>query len=165
MSYLVGYLARDYLPVLYHETRVQVIPLHSKRTTMALATTPQSTNNGGSAATPASATATQTATATDDSSGNTTNTGVSDHPPVLRLTLRAPARVRWEEGIVDNEGMGRKSSKRCCIFHKQRDFGESSSDSSEDEEDRKPSANDGKKKKLGRIPKSDKPPDFQRYHA
>jgi protein phosphatase 1 regulatory subunit 11 len=40
-----------------------------------------------------------------------------------------------DESVVDNEGMGRKSSKRCCIFHKQRAFGESSTDSSDYEDD------------------------------
>ncbi|RKP02724.1 hypothetical protein CXG81DRAFT_24604 [Caulochytrium protostelioides] len=40
---------------------------------------------------------------------------------VLRLqatpTAEAP-RVRWDESTVDNEGMGRKKSKVCCIYHK-----------------------------------------------
>jgi hypothetical protein len=52
--------------------------------------------------------------------------------------------------------MGRKSSKRCCIFHKQRPFGESSTDSSDyesdhegDEDDGDKSQNDSKKGKEG----------------
>ncbi|EEH46225.1 uncharacterized protein PADG_02375 [Paracoccidioides brasiliensis Pb18] len=65
-----------------------------------------------------------------------------------RLTLRAAAdtgvqaetevgeasrrRIRWAEDVVDNEGLGRKSSKVCCIFHKTRPVGESSSESSSD---------------------------------
>lgn len=32
--------------------------------------------------------------------------------------------VQWAEDVVDNEGLGKKSSKKCCIFHKQRAFGE-----------------------------------------
>ena len=40
-----------------------------------------------------------------------------------------------DENVEDNEGLGRKSSKRCCIFHKQRDFGESSTDSSDNDSD------------------------------
>jgi len=40
-----------------------------------------------------------------------------------------------DEGTVNNEGLGRKSSKRCCIFHKQRPFGESSTDSSDYDSD------------------------------
>lgn len=88
-------------------------------------------------------------------------------PPVLPQTLRlrgeetpsAPAepssssgpRIRWSEDVVDNEGMGKKSSKGeiisqyatsyprmtfsltlclvCCIYHKARPVGESSSES------------------------------------
>ena len=43
--------------------------------------------------------------------------------------------VVWAEDVVDNEGLGRKSSKKCCIFHKQRRFDESSSESSGDDDD------------------------------
>ncbi|KAL6231669.1 hypothetical protein BDW75DRAFT_233433 [Aspergillus navahoensis] len=38
-------------------------------------------------------------------------------------------RIRWSEDVVDNEGMGKKSSKVCCIYHKTRPVGESSSES------------------------------------
>ena len=55
--------------------------------------------------------------------------------PVLRLQLRPRSNVTWDQSVVDNEGMGRKSSKRCCIFHKVREFGESSTESSEDDDD------------------------------
>ena len=79
-------------------------------------------------------------------------------PEVLRLTLRNAPSVRWDESVVDNEGLGRKSSKRCCIFHKQRRFDESSTDSS-DEED-----GDGNDRKPIARPKK-KVPDYQRFHA
>ena len=85
----------------------------------------------------------------------TTETDQSQ-PEVLHLTLRGRNNVRWDESVVDNEGLGRKSSKRCCIFHKQRAFGESSTDSSEDE-------GDGERRKIARPKK--KVPDYQRYHA
>eukprot|EP00968_Pinguiococcus_pyrenoidosus_P001955 scaffold98_cov244-Pinguiococcus_pyrenoidosus.AAC.9 len=39
--------------------------------------------------------------------------------------------VRWAHDVVDNEHMNKKSSKRCCIFHKARQFGESDSDESD----------------------------------
>eukprot|EP00553_Chaetoceros_curvisetus_P010020 CAMPEP_0204619906 /NCGR_PEP_ID=MMETSP0717-20131115/6113_1 /ASSEMBLY_ACC=CAM_ASM_000666 /TAXON_ID=230516 /ORGANISM="Chaetoceros curvisetus" /LENGTH=203 /DNA_ID=CAMNT_0051633983 /DNA_START=62 /DNA_END=674 /DNA_ORIENTATION=+ len=87
-----------------------------------------------------------------------------------------------DEGVLDNEGLGRKSSKRCCIFHKQRSFGESSTDSSDDDHDDDsvdsgsssssgggfPS--DGKKPKPKRRPiarpkKDKKVPNYQRFHA
>ena len=99
-----------------------------------------------------------------------------------------------DEGTVNNEGLGRKSSKRCCIFHKQRPFGESSTDSSDYDSDESDSSSSsgggfsgggkkaaagggggkkkkGKKKRGNKIarPKSSgddkKVPDFQRYHA
>ncbi|KAF9884987.1 hypothetical protein FE257_000810 [Aspergillus nanangensis] len=38
-------------------------------------------------------------------------------------------RIRWSEDVIDNEGMGKKSSKVCCIYHKTRPVGESSSES------------------------------------
>jgi protein phosphatase 1 regulatory subunit 11 len=93
---------------------------------------------------------------------------------VLRLSLVARPTVRWDENVQDNEGLGRRSSKRCCIFHKQRDFGESSTDSSDDEnddsfsdsgddDDKKPKATKRKitKPKAKRTPV----PDHQRFHA
>jgi len=97
----------------------------------------------------------------------------TDEPPMLTLTLRARPSVTWDEAVVDNEGLSRKSSKRCCIFHKPRAFGESSTDSSDDCDSdhsdgssssggaKKPS---GKGKKIAR-PKANKVPDSQRFHA
>ncbi|EPT27179.1 protein phosphatase inhibitor protein [Toxoplasma gondii ME49] len=41
-------------------------------------------------------------------------------------------RVSWDKAAIDNENMNKKKSKKCCIFHKRRDFGESSSDSDSD---------------------------------
>ncbi|EKV15006.1 Type 1 phosphatases regulator ypi1 [Penicillium digitatum] len=63
------------------------------------------------------------------------------HIPTLRLRAEeAPTdtseatsssrRIRWSEDVVDNEGMGKKSSKVCCIYHKARPVGESSSEES-----------------------------------
>ena len=79
-----------------------------------------------------------------------------------------------DEAVIDNEGLGRKSSKRCCIFHKQRAFGESSTDSSDNDSDGGSSSSSGgpgggkkkaiTRKKQGKI-EQDKVPDFQRYHA
>lgn len=55
----------------------------------------------------------------------------------LRLTgghsRRGEQRVMWDEDVVDNEGAGKKSSKICCIYHKPRQFDESSSSSSDDD--------------------------------
>jgi hypothetical protein len=50
-------------------------------------------------------------------------------PPSFSLRLRAKKVVKWGEDVVDNEDMGKRKSKRCCIFHKRKKFGESSSES------------------------------------
>lgn len=73
--------------------------------------------------------------------------------PVLHLrpgtaekkTKTKKPKVRWTEDVVDNEHMDKKKSKICCIFHPQKEFGESSdsdslsgsSDSSGDEKEDK----------------------------
>lgn len=62
----------------------------------------------------------------------------SKTPPagqVLRLKLapRRKKRVTWVAGTVDNEFMNKKSSKNCCIFHKEKPFDEDDSD--EDDHD------------------------------
>ncbi|XP_781077.4 E3 ubiquitin-protein ligase PPP1R11 [Strongylocentrotus purpuratus] len=57
--------------------------------------------------------------------------------PSVTLKLRKPKsdkKVVWKTGVVDNEHMGKKKSKCCCIYNKPRMFGESSS-SSEGESD------------------------------
>ena len=53
---------------------------------------------------------------------------------VLRLQLDPRPHVKWDQDVVDNEHMNKKSSKRCCIFHKKRAFGESSSESESEDE-------------------------------
>jgi hypothetical protein len=63
--------------------------------------------------------------------------------------------VKWTEETVDNEGLGRKSSKRCCIFHKNRAFAESDSDESD-------SDTEVAKKQ---VPGKARPPNYQRHHA
>jgi hypothetical protein len=45
------------------------------------------------------------------------------------LRLRSKKVVQWGQDVVDNEFLGRRKSKKCCIFHKRRKFGESSSES------------------------------------
>lgn len=52
--------------------------------------------------------------------------------PKLVLRLRAK-KITWDEDVVNNEHMNKKSSKRCCIFHKVRRYDES--DSSESDSD------------------------------
>lgn len=61
---------------------------------------------------------------------------IDDLPTSATIRLKkkkTQRKVVWKENTVDNEGLGRKSSKCCCIYKKPHDFGESSSDS-EDED-------------------------------
>ncbi|BCS25587.1 PPP1R11/YPI1 family protein [Aspergillus puulaauensis] len=56
---------------------------------------------------------------------------------------QTPARhIRWSQDVVDNEGMGKKSSKVCCIYHKTRPVGESSSESESSESESSDSDSD-----------------------
>mmetsp|Transcript_10829 Transcript_10829/g.14065 ORF Transcript_10829/g.14065 Transcript_10829/m.14065 type:complete len:132 (+) Transcript_10829:183-578(+) len=105
----------------------------------------------------------------------------------LVLQLEPRKHIKWDESVVDNEHMGKKSSKRCCIFHKRRQFGESSTESSdcsekdddsdtdedEDGEDtngkRKADMKADKKKKnkkgVLKQHKNPKYPSYQKFHA
>ncbi|CAH1964539.1 unnamed protein product [Acanthoscelides obtectus] len=56
--------------------------------------------------------------------------------PSVTLKLRKPKtdrKVKWTTGTVDNENMNKKKSKCCCIYEKPSNFGESSSDDSDEE--------------------------------
>lgn len=110
-----------------------------------------------------------------ETSAATATTTTANEDEIIPLNLRARGNVRWDEDVIDNEGLGRKSSKRCCIFHKQRSFGESSTDSENDDDDgsvgsgSSSSSGGPSKKPVRRIarPKQqgDNVPNFQRYHA
>ncbi|XP_040607430.1 E3 ubiquitin-protein ligase PPP1R11-like [Mesocricetus auratus] len=53
----------------------------------------------------------------------------------IKLQERKPEKkIEWTTDTVDNEHMGRRSSKCCCICEKPRAFSESSTESEEDEE-------------------------------
>uniref|UniRef100_A0A7S1UFI5 Protein phosphatase inhibitor n=1 Tax=Phaeomonas parva TaxID=124430 RepID=A0A7S1UFI5_9STRA len=79
------------------------------------------------AAAPARAAATATATTTATAPATAEQKAAAP----LRLQLKPKPHVQWAKDVVDNEHMNKKSSKRCCIFHKQRRFGESDSDESD----------------------------------
>ncbi|WEW55628.1 Type 1 phosphatases regulator ypi1 [Emydomyces testavorans] len=59
----------------------------------------------------------------------TTATTTEEEPPAEQR------RIQWAEDVVDNEGQGKKSSKVCCIYHKPRAVGESSSESDSSDSD------------------------------
>eukprot|EP01071_Lankesteria_metandrocarpae_P009257 Lankesteria_metandrocarpae@DN5169_c1_g1_i2.p1 len=60
-----------------------------------------------------------------------TVTETEDDVKVLYLDLRKRSNknVEWDDTVVDNENLKKKSSKKCCIFQKNKEFGESSSES------------------------------------
>ncbi|XP_042201879.1 E3 ubiquitin-protein ligase PPP1R11 isoform X2 [Callorhinchus milii] len=54
----------------------------------------------------------------------------------LRLRKRkTDKKVEWSSDTVDNENLGRRSSKCCCVYNKARVFGESSSESEDDDDE------------------------------
>lgn len=50
----------------------------------------------------------------------------------LVLRLNRKKKVSWKEGTINNEFMNKKSSKKCCIFHKEKPFDEDTSDDDDD---------------------------------
>ncbi|KAF2840830.1 hypothetical protein M501DRAFT_903373, partial [Patellaria atrata CBS 101060] len=66
-----------------------------------------------------------------------TQAGPSRTTTATSTTLRLRAErtnqrhISWADDVVDNEGMGKKSSKVCCIYHKPHSVEESSDDSSD----------------------------------
>ncbi|KAM6958714.1 E3 ubiquitin-protein ligase PPP1R11 [Aplochiton taeniatus] len=79
------------------------------------------------------------------SSETITETVQIDTPPPpqqegrsLTIKLRkrkTDKKVEWSSDTVDNEHLGRRSSKCCCVYEKPKQFGESSSESEGDDED------------------------------
>ncbi len=75
------------------------------------------------------------AAAVDNPSGNP-SVNPSGNPsgnPTLDSTRPPATTVRWSQDVVDNEHMNKKKSKKCCIYHKPRVFGEWSDTDSDDE--------------------------------
>lgn len=92
----------------------------------------------------------QRAAAPSTTQTQTTQTRTEHAPRILRLRggHNATGRsVQWADDVVDNEGLGRKSSKVCCIYHKPKGVDESSdeSSSSDSDSDSEPERADGKK--------------------
>ncbi|XP_044498466.1 protein phosphatase 1 regulatory subunit INH3-like [Mangifera indica] len=59
------------------------------------------------------------------------NAGSSQSQTLVLRLKRRKKKVSWKEGTVDNEFMQKKSSKKCCIFHKEKPFDEDVSDEEE----------------------------------
>jgi len=87
----------------------------------------------------------------------------------LVLSLRERPQITWTEDTIDNEHMGKKSSKRCCIFHKVKKFAESDSDESSDEDtsggDGNGAGGEGSEAEAGPPGKPKKVKNYQRHHA
>ncbi|XP_072777227.1 E3 ubiquitin-protein ligase PPP1R11 isoform X2 [Taeniopygia guttata] len=63
-----------------------------------------------------------TATVTESGTAEPENRSLT-----LKLRKRKPdKKVEWSSDTVDNEHLGRRSSKCCCIYERPRPFGESS---------------------------------------
>lgn len=86
-----------------------------------------------------SAQATTTAPAATQGSQTITQTDNNESAPPGTLRLRAEPsesrHIQWAEDVIDNEGMGKKSSKVCCIYHKPHEPGDSDSDSDSSDSD------------------------------
>ncbi|KAL5525569.1 hypothetical protein ACEPAG_6905 [Sanghuangporus baumii] len=82
-------------------------------------------------------------------------------------TQGRPSRVTWTEDVVDNEHMGKKKTKICCIFHKQKRYDESSSsdsDSDSGSDSSSDSESDGGAKPGGRLRNSRRRPHSSHDH-
>lgn len=72
-----------------------------------------------------------------ESSSTVTSTMVAQQSPnesrllILKIREAEKKKIRWTNDTVDNETLGKKSSKRCCIYHKRKEFGESDSEESD----------------------------------
>ncbi|KAL2160253.1 hypothetical protein VTH06DRAFT_1426 [Thermothelomyces fergusii] len=75
---------------------------------------------------------------------------------ILRLRgAHAPTRrsVQWRSDVVDNEGLGRKKSKVCCIYHRPRGLDESSDSSSSSDSSGSDSSDSDSDAEGGRKPR------------
>lgn len=79
-----------------------------------------------------STTTTTTTTVEEPSQSNTNGHQENLATTTIRLKKRRK-KVAWRSDTVDNEGMGKKSSKCCCIYRKPHQFNESSSDSEKED--------------------------------
>jgi protein phosphatase 1 regulatory subunit 11 len=61
------------------------------------------------------------------------NVTQTDSQPLILTLEGTSGHVTWENSVINNEGMGRKSSKRCCIYKKPTLWNETSSDESQDD--------------------------------
>lgn len=106
-----------------------------------------------------------------------TESGAAAAPTLMLTGLRDRPGISWTQDTIDNEHLGRRSSKRCCIFHKVKRFGESDSDETDEDEGEGEGEGDGNDNKDTeeddgtRAPKpkpatgKKKVKNYQRHHA
>ncbi|RCI16297.1 hypothetical protein L249_2395 [Ophiocordyceps polyrhachis-furcata BCC 54312] len=104
-------------------------------------------------------TASQTTTTTTTTTTTSQSRGLTEPPRTLYLRGGGTGNgrsVQWAEDVVNNEGLGRKSSKVCCIYHKPKAVDESSDESSSSDSDSSDSDSgdgaDGEDGPAGKMP-------------
>ncbi|PHH77892.1 hypothetical protein CDD80_95 [Ophiocordyceps camponoti-rufipedis] len=101
------------------------------RNSKAMADSPQQQQQRAAPQAASSSTTTTTTTTTQPQSR-------VDAPRILYLRGGGESSrrtVQWAEDVINNEGLGRKSSKVCCIYHKPKAVDESSDESSSSDPD------------------------------
>ena len=97
--------------------------------------------SSGAGRAPASSSQVVTTNAVTETNTDTTTTVTIRRDPAAGPSTSAPPNpnrpqqptVRWSSETVDNEHMNKKKSKKCCIYHKPRTFGEWSDTDSDGE--------------------------------
>ncbi|QDS76541.1 hypothetical protein FKW77_006192 [Venturia effusa] len=96
------------------------------------------------------ASASQTRTSTPQDGTTTTQAPRTAPTLILRADAAQERHIQWSEDTVDNENMGKKSSKVCCIYHAPHNAEESSGDdSSSDSSSDSDSGDDGAARPVG----------------
>mmetsp|Transcript_7802 Transcript_7802/g.6973 ORF Transcript_7802/g.6973 Transcript_7802/m.6973 type:complete len:102 (+) Transcript_7802:37-342(+) len=76
----------------------------------------------------------------------------SENNKVLLLKLKQKKKnIQWSNNVIDNEFMNKKTSKKCCIYHKRKQFGESDSDESDSDTEKAKAQPKNKLKNLQRF--------------
>jgi len=77
-----------------------------------------------------------TVTVTEEPATETTEEKAeSSDRTVLKLNKEKAKQIKWSQDTVDNEGLGKRKSKSCCIYKKPRATLDESSESESDSDD------------------------------
>jgi len=111
-------------------------------------------NNASSSSSLVQTTATTGTVTTTMTLTTTSNENNTDQRRLFLRLDQNKANVSFSADTIDNENMGKKSSKRCCIYHKIKKFAESDSDES-----------DSDTEIASKEPREGRPALLQRFHA